>query len=335
MSTPALTAEQIRHLHVLLLPAEVDPEDVEALVVTRHPEADQDDGAYRIGRHLRLVGPLEVDDALADAIEAPRGWPLMYVLDSPVEREDPPLPGTSHPDGLHRAFHDGMPVRAEARGVELLVAIARRLDGAVRVADPYGTGTVLRPDPGARIDLVVHSPYWLEPDTLLGVVRLHEPGARLALDGEQWMGPPRGLVDNPADEAAAALRPELRVALHAQADRYDAAALAGDDVLDAYAVVVDLGPEGRFGGIEVMAHPEEVRIPALAGVEWADDVISYEVRWTPPDERERALEDPSPEYVASRAVAATAVGLIASAVVEATDGVLVDSDGFLVDRYDI
>lgn len=328
---PAGTAPpsaQLRQAHLLLLPADTDAQDVDALVVTRYPRADLiPGGGIRINRYVSLHGPFLLDEAAAREVEAPSQWPLAYALLCPVEREDPPWPGTSHPDGLHRAFWDGMPVRAEARAVDLVVALARRLDGAVRVA---GSGVVLRPDPLARPDLAVHSPYWLDPETVLGVVQGIEPRAFLAVEGADPAGPPPGLVEAPPDDAAAALPEDVRLALHAAADQADAEALAAPDALDAYAVAAELSGDGSVGLIEVRVHGKDEDVPALTGLDWADNAVTYDVHWVCPDPRQASLEHPSPEHVAARDVAVPVLHAVADALLEASDGVLVDSDGFLL-----
>lgn len=316
-------------VHLLLLPAHAQPGDVEALVLTRLPDARDGGPGLRLSRHVRLTGPVVLDDATAAVAQVPPGWEVVYALQAPRERDEPPLPGLTDRDGLYRAFPGGLPVRSERRGVDLLVAVARRLGGAVRVA---GSGVVLTPDPGAVVDLVVQAPYWLEPETTLAVCAAVAPAARLAVEGADWRGPPSGLVDAPLDAAAAALRPDLRVALHASADRLDAETLAAGTVLDAYAVAISIG---RDGLVEVRVHVAESSPAALAGVPWADSVVSYEIRWSAAVESQAEHDAPGRAHIAARNSAHRLVVPLAAALVEAADGVPVDGDGFLVDRYDL
>jgi hypothetical protein len=115
----------------------------------------------------------------------------------------------------------------------------------------------------------------------------------------------------------------------------DAETLAGEFVLDAYAIVVDVGPDGADGLVEVLVHAAEGPVSALAGLDWADRAITYEVRWAPEDEGEASREHPREELRAARRRAAAVVGEVARAVVEVTDGVPVDDEGFLLDRYSL
>lgn len=323
----------LRSRHLLLLPDDTVPLDVEALVFTRYPDATvTEDGALRMGRHTVLTGPIVMDRHAAAAARVPAPWSLAYALDCPTERGDPPWPGVTDPDGVYRAFPDGLPDRAEGRAVDLLVALARRLGGAVRV---HTTAVVLTPDPEVAVDVVVHSPYWLDPETLHQAVAASFPEARLATEGEPWLGPPEGIVDEPPDEAAAALPIEKRVALHAHADRLDAEAMAGEVVLDAYAVVLDVSATADEGLVEVLVHVAEEPPAAVAGLEWAASAVTYEVRWAPPDEAEARLEAPGGAFVAMRRRAHALVLDVARVVIEATDGVPVDADGFLLDRYSL
>ena len=114
----------------------------------------------------RFLGPfvLSMEEAVDAAVPMP--WTVAYVLDAPVEREDPPLPGLDDRDGFTYAFPDGLPWREEGRGLQLLVSLARRLHGVVRTA---GSLELIQPDPARAVDYRVHAPCWLEPDVLLGV----------------------------------------------------------------------------------------------------------------------------------------------------------------------
>lgn len=313
--------------HLLLLPPDATVVDVRSLVLTRLPDADDGAPGLRLGRHTRLHGPVVVDAGAASHV--PSGWPLVYALAAPRERDEPPWPGLTDSGGLYRAFPAGVPVRAERRGVDLMLALARRLGGAVRVA---GSGVVLRPDPASVVDVVVHAQEWLDPEAALGVVRGAEPTARLATDAAPGAQVP---AVEEVPHGADGLRPGLRVALHRAADRFDAAARSAQPPLDRYAVVVDLRPDGRDGVVEVRVHAAESAPPALTGRRWLDEAISYEVRWGAPDPTQAEHDAPGPEHRASRAVAHRVVERVAGALLEATDGVALDGDGFIVDRYDL
>ena len=102
-------------------------------------------------------------------------------------------------------------------------------------------------------------------------------------------------------------------------------------MIDAFAVVADLGWDGT---IEVLVHLSEGDEPAVVGEPWAaEEFVSYEVRWATPDPAEREQRYPSPSFLAARARVAPVVAAVTRAVVEAADGVVVDEDGFRVDRY--
>lgn len=284
--------------HLLALPAGSAHDDVVALVVTRRPHATREGpGRLRLSRHSLLLGPLA--DASVDGLGPGH---IVYALDAPVERE-PPIPfPVPDPDGMLRAFPGGLPTRDEGRQLDLIRSIARRMGGAVRVA---GTGRVLRPDPDTAIDLIVHSPYWLTPETLLPVVRRTLTHAELAVAGTTWDGP---------------------------SDAFDAAALARPDELDGYAISALL--DARLGRITVGVQAEELVNPALAGLDWPQrGVASYAVRWVADDPADRRPERPGAEFRQLRARIRWLVGRVARTVVEAASGVVLDEDGFYVDRY--
>lgn len=329
-----IATRDLAELHLLLVPTTADPAVVGSLLRDRIAGSDLTGaGEVTFGRRSRLTGPYEL--SMEDAVDAavPMPWTVCYCLEAPIEREDAPIQGTDDRDGFAYAFPDGIPWRDEGRALQLLVSLARRLHGAVRVA---GSLQVILPDPDRAVDYVVHSPDWLDPGVLLGVVRRELPGARLDVEGHDWSGPPDDAYTGAAVAEATAddpLSPEELYALHAHADQVDMQSLAEPDVIDAFAIVADLGWDGV---VEVLAHLSEGDEPAVVGEPWAgEDFVTYEVRWASPDPAEREQRYPSPSFLAARARVAPVVAAVTRAVVEAAHGVILDEDGFRVDRYDL
>jgi hypothetical protein len=269
---------------------------------------------------------------MEDAVDAgvPMPWTVCYCLHAPVEREDPPLESLDDRDGLGYAFPAGLPWRDEGRALELMAALARRVAGAVRVA---GSPQLIQPDPDRAVDHVVHAPTWLDPEVLLGVVARDLPGARLMVEGADWTGPPdEAYLGTALDgDAGHPLSDEQLDALHTAADRADLETLAGPDILDAFAIAADLGPDGA---IEVLVHLTEPGEPALVGQPWAtDEPMTYEVRWVSADPDEREQRYPSDAFLDGRDRVTPLVRAVTLSIVEATSGVIRDEDGFAVDRY--
>lgn len=326
---------RLRSHHLLLVPTTVTAEEVAQLVRSRVPYGNLAvDGEVPLGRRSRIVGPFEL--VMEEAVDAavPMPWTVVYALDAPVEREDPPLPGLDDRNGFAAAFPRGLPWREEGRGLQLFVELARRLHGVVRVSG----GPVIHPDHDRAVDHAVRSPYWLDPDTLRGVIERALPDARLALDGVEWSGPVEdlysGLVERD-DMSQDPLPPEDLALLHAQSAAYDLEALAGEDSVDAYAAIGLIG-SGADGSVEVRVHVAPAPEPSVIDEEWSDGpYVVYEVRWICPDEAERERLTPSPQFEASRERARAAVLETTRCLIEATSGVVTDEDGFWVDRYSL
>jgi hypothetical protein len=328
------SAVELSAMHLLLVPSTVHPDDVDDLLRARVPGSELGRTGYvTLGRHTRLTGPYEL--SMEEAVDAavPMPWTVVYALSSPVEREDPPPPGSDDRDGFASAFPDGLPWREEGRALQLLVALARRVHGAVRAA----SGLVLQPDPGRSVDVIIHSPYWLDPDVLLGVVQRVVPTAQLEIEGADWNGPSDDVYSGVALDPwtpGATLDTQALAQLHHQADQVDMDVLAGEDVIDGFAVAADVGPWGGDGAVEVLVHVGREREPAVAGQVWADQpFVTYEVRWAPNAWEERERHNPTPPFVAARARVQPIVRAVAHAIVEATGGVVTDEDGFWLDRY--
>lgn len=330
-------ARDLAERHLLLVPSTVRVDDVDALVRARVRGAElARDGEVQLGRHSRLVGPFQL--SMEEAVDAavPMPWTVVYVVESPVEREDPPMEGTDDRDGFAFAFPEGLPWRDEGRALHLLVSLARRLHGAVRTA---GTHALVTPDPDRAMDFFVHAPFWLDAQVLAGVVARELPTARLAVEGADWSGPPDEAYSGEAiaeETAEAPLSQDQLDALHAHADAADLDVMSGEDVIDAYAVVGEVGPGGADGAVEVVVHVAEEDEVAVADQEWAGrPFVTYEIRWVCPDPADRERRVPEPHHVASRERVRPVLRAVTHAVVEATSGVVCDEDGFLVDRYSL
>ncbi len=318
--------------HLLLLPDATSARAVGELVFVHHPDAATHAGdGLRLGRHAALAGPLLLDAGAAVAAGVPAPWRLAWALECATEREGPPLPWLTDRDGLSRAFPGGLPVRAERRAVDVVLGLARRLGGAVRVA---GSGVVLRPDPRAWPELAVHLRSWLEPDRALALLAPVCPGLGPATGGAPWAGVRPEAMATLA-QLGSPLSPAQRDRLHAALDARDAVAAAGPDVLDAHALAVLLPAPAPSGGagpadggvVEVMVEEAGALSPLLA--RWGARV-TCRVRWSPPDPAAAEREQPSPVHVEQREAALAVVTALAAALVRGLDGIAVDASGFPV-----
>ncbi|HEY5515818.1 MAG TPA: hypothetical protein VIK12_06385 [Pengzhenrongella sp.] len=344
---PSSDSTLLEH-HLLVLPEGIGADEVEALAVSRFSAAGWDTsvaavhGSFggrksrgtdaqrvlRLSRHSRLVGPYALGPGDAARLGVPASSVSVFVVETPHERGDAPYPGGDR-DGLNRAFPEATPVRDEERVVQWLVAAARRLGGAVRIAP---SGVVLMPEVEAAIDLTVYSDVWLEPPAALAVVQRVTPRARLAMDPVPWTGPPPGTGER-AVLGTTGLADAVRRNLHAEADAFDVAALSAPDELTGYGVQADLGIDGLLA-LEVSG---EDTIPlVLSALPWAGDgVIAYHVRWEAPDFQELELERPSLAHRVARGRAQPLVSALASEVYRAVGGEVADASEFLVDPADL
>lgn len=336
MTFPPLGATGGRH--VLALPAGGGPDVLEILARSRFPRAAWEDDAaptptraLRLSRHSRVLGPFAVDRAAAAELALPAGY--AYLLDSTVERGARPTPLGGDRTGFRRAFPEGMPVRDEERVLLWALDVARRLGGAVRVAERDGTpGVLLTPEPADAVDLTVWSDLWLDPDTAVAVMRQVVPRAYLNLPSGRWYGPPPGTGEN-AVPGAEALTPGQRSALHAAAEEYDRAAMSAPVVMTAYGALADLELDGMIA-LEVTG--ETALPPVVGSLPWTGQgAVAYRVRWEPLDLVDAEQEHPSAMHRVARGRAAPLVVALARAVHGAVGGEVTDAMEFVVDPADL
>jgi len=180
---PVLDRSLAEPRHLLVLSAEVAASEVEALAVSHFDDAGWvGPAALRLTGDAQLTGPWRVEETMRASLDLPAWAVTAMLLRCPVDRAAPVPPELRGLGGLLDAFPDGEPVGLERRVLDHLLAQARRLGGALRVA---GTGTVIVPDPASAVDLTVHTTVWLEPQACARVL-----GRVLA--GLQPVGPVAG-----------------------------------------------------------------------------------------------------------------------------------------------
>jgi hypothetical protein len=285
--------------HLLVVPDGVTPADVEALVLSRFPSAAAPDGAAHLALRplpgCTLEGP---DDVPA---ELP-GWAAAgYVLEAPEQRGAPVPPELLGRGDLLDAFAAGEPVDRERELLELGLALARRLGGGVLTS----TGALLVPAP--RPDLLLYSEVWLHPDALVHVLAPHLPGVAVSGEAE-----PAGALPADAVTGESLLEEGERAWLHAEADAFDAAALARPELSESYGVLAT-EPEAVWS-VNVEA---AVNVPVVLAGQLPGGTILYELRCYPSGRHH-------PSDAVERLDAAT------KALLGAVGGFVVDDDGFLV-----
>lgn len=334
--TPDLDLDLAFGHHLLAVGADVSQEEVEALALSWFPRATAlGDHAIALADEVVLTGPWAVSADDGRALLLPADGSQVYLLRCPVLRSGPPPPELVNDAGLSGAFRSGMPHGLEAEAVTFLLAAARRLGGALRIA---GSGGVLAPDPDAEVNLWVYSPAWLDPDALVAVVAPVLPSFRLAMEvGEAAVpaapAPEEPVAGGDSDARAAdgpeGLDPGQKAWLHAEAAAFDAAALAEPPTLAGYGAVAELGDDGL---IEVTVEGEELVPLVLQGLDWAQGgVIAYAVRWWPTDPAAQYQPNPSADFRATRARVRAQVEVAVRALHTAVGGEVTDESGFLVD----
>lgn len=274
--------------HVLIADASIEPTDVLTLIRNVRPRVsvDSETGLVSLSRHSYLEGPLELDaDDCAELDCEPTS--MVFALWGPTDRESTPPVG----DGpLDRFFPTGLPDREEARNIDLLIALARRLHGSVRLAGDTSANRTVTPDPDHHAVFTVFSSYWLDPVLCADTVRQVMPDVQ---SHDQFT------VDTDRIEADEPI------------------------LLDGYSVTATLAAGPDYPA-EVVVLVED-RLPPAVDQYAQAPLISYQVRWISPD----SVGDPDidPQL---RARVVSELERITATLMRATAGIGIDGDGFLV-----
>lgn len=305
------TAADLRGFHLLLLDEAVEVSDVLALVHNRLPDIAprlDADGQLKLSRHSRLSAGADLDAATVAALEVPDWARHAVVIDCPRDRAPvPPPEWFDDADGLHEAFPAGLPDREEERMLSLILAIASRLHLAVRLADESGLPTrVIVPDPEAKVDLYLYSPYWLEPDVALSLVRRHAPHAfqqSLPTPDEAVLA--QATLDDPLFDPSAPV------------------------ILDGYSLFIPLGEiDESAGDIEIRVMEAEW-VPPIIAAHTEVPLVEYHVHWMDAESR-RHRSSQSRRFRRMRNEVAELVDAIGAELLIGSGGTGLDENGFLV-----
>lgn|GEM_PF-6890109 len=212
----------LRRRHLLLVPTVVPVEQVDSLVRCWYPASDlAGTGTADLAGRAGLNGPHEIDMEAAVSADVPTPWSVAYDLEVQESPREPGRP-VRRPDGLHRSFPDGLPTGDEMAGLDLLLALARRLGGGVR---PVGSDEVIVPEAASALETRVISPTWIRAGDVVEVCAQEGDGAEAIVGGDGSAEAPTGPDGTPfvvqlpigragavAVEAAVAARPEPAVA---------------------------------------------------------------------------------------------------------------------------
>lgn len=309
--------------HILDLPPDATASDVFDLVNQLYPEVPaaallEDAGSVRISALTTLYG-LDQNPA--------GGTSWCFV--TPHQRGEAPSPGAADPDGLYFAFSEGLPEHEELRITLLMLSLARRLDGVVTFdAQLEPAGAQIEPDPNIRIDLVVWSHIALRADELLAVVREVEPDAELPEEDRSLPAPTIFDADEYPARHAASME---RVQRQPPTDGGVTVVVPLEDTESPDFLVDDT----ELDGLIVALAPSDGSLPPPGGVPSHREQFCYAIRWLPLEESQLMTDLPEPGFVESREFARYRLRLVALAVADAVDGIVVDADGFLLDRSEL
>lgn len=156
---------------LVVFPAEVTPEEVEALAVSLWEDAGWvAPGRLRLTGQAELHGPFRLDQAAREMLQLPAHSRIAFRLDCPQQRSGALAEELRGIDLLTDAFAASEPSGLEYEALSGVLAMCRRLGGSLRV-DPGNrakdsAAQLLSPDADSAVNLTVYSPYWIKKDSL-------------------------------------------------------------------------------------------------------------------------------------------------------------------------
>ena len=314
--------------HLLLLSDEVDQAEIEALALSIWDDARWEGaGRLRLTSGVLLEGPWRLDVAARKELRTPAVLTKVWVLRCPRSQRRPVPQWAIGVDEWAKVFPEGMPTGLEYRVLEAVKRMARRLGGALRIAD---SGQLIAPDPDSAVSLSVYSPRWLNAGELEALLSEEFPQIRdsreLAVRQAKATPAEEAALERALD-AAGLTRAEIEMKI-LRAQKSVSPEVGGQDhLLEGYTLLTPIANRSDLA-IEVCLVPTPPQV--LRWESWTTGfVVEYSLRWL----QAASLQAPTrPSRTArlERIRSCHDIERAASLIARAVSGSVIDEDGFLV-----
>lgn len=315
--------------HILVVGADVDPRELEALAVSTWEDAAWlEPGLLRLTEGATLSGPWRIDVDARQQLKTPAEDEQGWILSVPVCRTDPAPEFLLDTDLVAQAFPDAMPAGLEYEVIQALQRFARRLAGAIRVA---GSGNILEPDADSAVAITVYAPRWVDEDDLADLLRPYFPDVTNERNIDQLppIDSPNERVQSREELARAIDIPEDELARIAEITRAaDEKALSEDFVVRGYSLLASAGNKSR---VHITVAPSEYIPTALRYEQFpANTAIEYGIQWVPPQVYLNVMTRPGRAARLERIRVKDQIEQIATLIARSTAGHMIDEDQFLI-----
>lgn len=314
--------------HLLLLSDEVDQAEIEALALSIWDDARWEGaGRLRLTSGVLLEGPWRLDLAARKELRTPAVLTKVWVLRCPHTQRSPVPQWAIGVDEWAKVFPEGMPTGLEYRVLEAVKRMARRLGGALRIAD---SGELIAPDPDSAVSLSVFSPRWLNAGELVALLSEEFPQIRDSRElavRQAKATPAEDAALERALEAAGLTRAEIEMKI-LRAQKSVSPEVGGENhLLEGYTLLTPIANRSDLA-IEVCLVPTPPQV--LRWESWTTGfVVEYSLRWL----QAASLQAPTrPSRTArlERIRSSHDIERAASLIARAVSGSVIDEDGFLV-----
>lgn len=314
--------------HLLLLSDEVDQAEIEALALSIWDDARWEGaGRLRLTSGVLLEGPWRLDVAARKELRTPAVLTKVWVLRCPRSQRRPVPQWAIGVDEWAKVFPEGMPTGLEYRVLEAVKRMARRLGGALRIAD---SGELIAPDPDSAVSLSVFSPRWLNAGELEALLSEEFPQIRDSRElavRQAKATPAEDAALERALEAAGLTRAEIEMKI-LRAQKSVSPEVGGENhLLEGYTLLTPIANRSDLA-IEVCLVPTPPQV--LRWESWTTGfVVEYSLRWL----QAASLQAPTrPSRTArlERIRSSHDIERAASLIARAVSGSVIDEDGFLV-----